>query len=323
MSVTVKNVFEKAPVEMRNVLANALVEMGANDSRIIAMDADTLGSSGLKPFKKAYPDRYIDCGIQEANMVGVAAGMSATGKVPFIHSFGPFVSRRVYDQVFLSCCYAKLNVKLIGSDPGVTAAYNGGTHMPFEDMGALMSVPEITLVEPADSVQFEWLVRELQNAYGVYYIRLYRKNAVGVFEPGSKFQLGKAAVLKEGTDVCIAASGIMVAEALKAADKLAEQGISAAVLNTFTWKPLDDEALARYAAQCGCVVTAENHNVIGGLGSAVANSLARTCPVPVEMVGIQDQFGEVGTEAYLRQRFGLTPEAIEEAAKRAIARKNK
>ena len=195
--------------------------------------------------------------------------------------------------------------------------------MPFEDMGALMSVPEITLVEPADSVQFEWLVRELQNAYGVYYIRLYRKNAVGVFEPGSKFELGKAAVLREGTDVCIAASGIMVAEALKAADKLAEQGISAAVLNTFTWKPLDEEGLAKYAAQCGCVVTAENHNIIGGLGSAVANSLARTCPVPVEMVGIQDQFGEVGTEAYLRQRFGLTPEAIEQAAKKAIARKNK
>ena len=323
MDYKVKPVFEKEAAEMRQVYCKTLMELAETDKRIVALDADLVGSSGMKNFFKAYPDRAIDCGIQEANMIGVAAGMSAAGMVPWAHSFGPFATRRVLDQIFISCSYAKANVRIIGSDPGVVAAYNGGTHMPFEDMGALMSIPEITLVEPADSVQFEWLIRELQNAYGVYYIRLYRKNAVGVFEPGSKFELGKAAVLKEGTDVCIAASGIMVAEALKAADKLAEQGISAAVLNTFTWKPLDEEALAKYAAQCGCVVTAENHNIIGGLGSAVANSLARTCPVPVEMVGIQDLFGEVGTEAYLRQRFDLTPEAIEAAAKKAIARKNK
>ena len=322
MDYKVKPVFEKEAAEMRQVYCKTLMELAETDKRIVALDADLVGSSGMKNFFKAYPDRAIDCGIQEANMIGVAAGMSAAGMVPWAHSFGPFATRRVLDQIFISCSYAKANVRIIGSDPGVVAAYNGGTHMPFEDMGALMSIPEITLVEPADSVQFEWLIRELQNAYGVYYIRLYRKNAVGVFEPGSKFELGKAAVLKEGTDVCIAASGIMVAEALKAADKLAEQGISAAVLNTFTWKPLDEEALAKYAAQCGCVVTAENHNIIGGLGSAVANSLARTCPVPVEMVGIQDLFGEVGTEAYLRQRFDLTPEAIEAAAKKAIARKN-
>ena len=319
MDYKVKPVFEKEAVEMRQVYCKTLMELAETDKRIVALDADLVGSSGMKNFFKAYPDRAIDCGIQEANMIGVAAGLSAAGMVPWAHSFGPFATRRVLDQIFISCSYAKANVRIIGSDPGVVAAYNGGTHMPFEDMGALMSVPEITLVEPADSVQFEWLVRELQNAYGVYYIRLYRKNAVGVFEPRAKLEL----VLREGTDVCIAASGIMVAEALKAADKLAEQGISAAVLNTFTWKPLDEEGLAKYAAQCGCVVTAENHNIIGGLGSAVANSLARTCPVPVEMVGIQDQFGEVGTEAYLRQRFGLTPEAIEQAAKKAIARKNK
>ena len=321
MDYKVRPVFEKEAVEMRQVYCKTLMELAETDKRIVALDADLVGSSGMKNFFKAYPDRAIDCGIQEANMIGVAAGLSAAGMVPWAHSFGPFATRRVLDQIFISCSYAKANVRIIGSDPGVVAAYNGGTHMPFEDMGALMSIPEITLVEPADSVQFEWLVRELQNAYGVYYIRLYRKAAVGVFEPGSKFELGKAAVLREGTDVCIAASGIMVAEALKAADKLAQQGISAAVLNTFTWKPLDHEALAKYAAQCGCVVTAENHNIIGGLGSAVANSLARSCPVPVEMVGIQDQFGEVGTEAYLRQRFDLTPEAIEAAAKKAIARK--
>ena len=254
-------------------------------------------------------------------MIGVAAGMSAAGMVPFAHSFGPFASRRCVDQIFISCAYAKLNVRIIGSDPGVTAAYNGGTHMPFEDMGTLMSIPEITLLEPTDSAQLKWMIQELENAYGVYYIRLLRKNAVGVFEEGSKFEMGKIARLKEGADVAIVASGIMVAEALKAAAILEEKGISAAVLNAFTWKPLDGETLAEYAQKCGCMVTAENHNIIGGLGSAVAGSLARTCPVPVEMVGVNDEFGEVGTEDFLRKRFDLTADHIVRAALEAISRK--
>ncbi|MGM9638889.1 MAG: transketolase family protein [Butyricicoccaceae bacterium] len=320
-SYTVKSVFEKEQVEMRKVYCNTLMELAEHDPRICVLDADLVGSSGVKPFFKAYPDRAIDCGIQESNMIGVAAGMSAAGMVPFVHSFGPFATRRCLDQIFISAAYAKLNVRIIGSDPGVVAAYNGGTHMPFEDMGALMAVPEITLLEPTDSVQFEWLVRQLQNAYGVYYIRLYRKTAVGVFEPGSTFEMGKAALLRDGTDVCIAASGIMVAEALKAAQSLEAQGISAAVLNTFTWKPIDDEALRLYADKCGCFVTAENHNTVGGLGSAVAASLARNHPVPVEMVGVHDQFGQVGTEAFLREAYNLTAAEIEAAAKRAIARK--
>lgn len=321
MSVTVKNVFEKAPVEMRNVLANALVEMGANDNRIIAMDADTLGSSGLKPFKKAYPDRYIDCGIQEANMVGVAAGMSATGKVPFIHSFGPFVSRRVYDQVFLSCCYAKLNVKLIGSDPGVTAAYNGGTHMPFEDMGILRVIPEITLVEPSDPVQLSAILPQIADNYGTTYIRLMRKNPISVYEEGSTFEIGKAALLRPGKDVTIIASGIMVSEALKAAADLAACGIDARVIDSFTWKPLDEACIAACAAETGAIVTCENHNVKGGLGSAVAEVVCKTTPVPMEFVGIQDVFGEVGTEAWLREHFNFNAATIAAAAKKAVSRK--
>jgi transketolase len=188
-------------------------------------------------------------------------------------------------------------------------------------MGTLMSIPEITLVEPTDIAQLRWLIKELQNSYGVYYIRMMRKLATGVFEEGSEFDLKKIAVLKEGTDVAIVASGIMVGEALKAAESLEKQGISAAVLNAFVWKPLDGETLAKYSKQCGCVVTAENHNIIGGLGSAVAGSLSRTAPAPIEMVGIEDQFGEVGTEAFLRERFDLTAAHIERAAKAAIARK--
>lgn len=317
----VKPVFEKETTEMRKVYCETLQELAREDKRICVLDADLVGSSGVKAFFKEFPDRAIDCGIQESNMIGVAAGMSTAGMVPFVHSFGPFASRRVVDQIFISCAYAKLNVRILGTDPGVTAAYNGGTHMPFEDMGTLMSIPQITLVEPTDTAQLRWLVKELQNSYGVYYIRMMRKLATGVFEEGSEFDLNKIAVLKEGTDVAIVASGIMVGEALKAAESLEKQGISAAVLNAFVWKPLDGETLAKYSKQCGCVVTAENHNIIGGLGSAVAGALSRTAPAPIEMVGIEDQFGEVGTEAFLRERFDLTAAHIERAAKAAIARK--
>ena len=318
---TVKSVFEKEAREMRAVYCETLQQLARENDRIAVLDADLVGSSGTKPFFNEFPDRAIDCGIQENNMIGVAAGMSAAGMIPFAHSFGPFASRRCVDQIFISCAYAKLNVRIVGSDPGVTAAYNGGTHMLFEDMGALMSIPQITLLEPTDSVQLRWMIRQLEKEYGVYYIRMLRKNAVGVFEEGSDFELGKIARLKEGADVAIVCSGILVGEALKAAAALEAQGVSAAVLNAFTWKPLDAETLAEYAAKCGCMVTAENHNITGGLGAAVAASLARTRPVPVEMVGVNDEFGEVGTEDFLRKRFDLTADHIIRAAKAAIARK--
>lgn len=317
----VKSVFEKEAREMRAVYCQTLQELARENDRICILDADLVGSSGVKPFFQEFPDRAVDCGIQENNMIGVAAGLSAAGMIPFAHSFGPFASRRCVDQIFISCAYAKANVRIVGSDPGVTAAYNGGTHMPFEDMGTLMSIPRITLVEPTDSVQLRWLLQTLEKEYGVYYIRLLRKNAVGVFEAGSQFQLGKLARLREGADAAVVCSGIMVGEALKAAALLEQEGIRIAVLNAFTWKPMDDETLAEYARSCGCVVTAENHNILGGLGSAVANSLSRSCPVPVEMVGVEDEFGEVGTEDFLRKRFDLTAEHIVRAVRAAMARK--
>lgn len=317
----VKSVFEKEAREMRAVYCQTLQELARENDRICILDADLVGSSGVKPFFQEFPDRAVDCGIQENNMIGVAAGLSAAGMIPFAHSFGPFASRRCVDQIFISCAYAKANVRIVGSDPGVTAAYNGGTHMPFEDMGTLMSIPKITLVEPTDSVQLRWLLQTLEKEYGVYYIRLLRKNAVGVFEEGSQFQLGRFARLREGADAAVVCSGIMVGEALKAAALLEQEGIRIAVLNAFTWKPMDDETLAEYARSCGCVVTAENHNILGGLGSAVANSLSRSCPVPVEMVGVEDAFGEVGTEDFLRRRFDLTAEHIVRAVRAAMARK--
>ena len=322
MSYKVKDTFEKSTVEMRKVYAETLMEMAEKDERICILDADLVGSSGTKPFFKAFPERAIDCGIQEANMIGVAAGMSAVGMIPFAHSFAPFATRRVLDQIFISCAYAKNNVRIIGTDPGVTAAYNGGTHMPFEDMGVLMSIPHITLVEHCDTVQLRWLIKELQNAYGVFYVRMLRKLPVSIYEEGSTFELGKAPVLRDGDDCVIFASGIMVAEALKAADALKDEGISCAVVNTFTWKPLDNETVCAYAKRCGAVVTAENHNVVGGLGSAVASCLAVNAPTVMEMVGVHDEFGEVGTEDFLRERFKLNSAEIVRAFKSAIAKKN-
>jgi transketolase len=312
---------EKSPVLMRDAYCATLMELAENNKNIVALDADLVSSSGMKKFFEAHPDRAIQCGIAEANMIGIAAGLSLTGKVPFAHSFGTFASRRVADQIFISASYAKLNVRIIGSDPGVTAAYNGGTHMPFEDMAMLRAIPDITLLEPADPVALADIVRQLEDIWGVFYIRMARKNVMGIYEEGSTFEMGKGNVLRNGTDVTIISSGIMVAEALKAADILAENGVSARVVDMFTWKPIDAELIAKCAEDTGAIVTAENHNTIGGLGGAVAEAVVKSLPVPMEMIGSGDRFGQVGTETFLRQEYGLTAENIVEAAKRAIERK--
>lgn len=317
----VKRVFEKNPQMMRDAYCNTLVELAKGNENIVALDADLIGSSGMKPFFKAYPDRGIECGIAESNMIGIAAGLSAVGKIPFAHSFGCFASRRVCDQIMISAAYAKLNVRILGSDPGITAAYNGGTHMPFEDMGVLRSIPDITLIEPTDPVMVCDIVRQLTELKGVYYIRMARKNVTGIYEEGGAFEIGKGNLLKDGADVTIIASGIMIAEALSAASKLSEQGINAAVVDMFTWKPMDSELVGRMAAATGAIVTAENHNTIGGLGAAVAEAAVQTVPVPIEMVGTDDRFGQVGTQDYLRKAYDLTDDAIVKAALRAIQRK--
>lgn len=306
---------------MRDVYCETLTELAEKNDQIVVLDADLVSSSGMQPFFKAFPERAIQCGVAEANMIGIAAGLSATGKVPFAHSFGTFASRRVCDQIYVSAAYAKLNVRIIGSDPGVTAAYNGGTHMPFEDMAVLRGIPEITLIEPADTVALGDIVRQLIDVYGVYYVRMARKNVTSIYCEGSTFEIGKGNILRNGTDVTIIASGIMVAEALKAAGMLEAEGVSARVVDMFTWKPVDAPLIERCAEETGAIVTAENHNTYGGLGSAVAEAVVKTLPVPVEMIGTMDRFGQVGTEDFLRKEYHLTPEAISEAAKRAIERK--
>jgi transketolase len=306
---------------MRAVYCETLCELAGQDKNVVVLDADLMKSMGMMPFLKKYPERTINCGVQEANMIGVAAGLSATGKIPFAHSFGPFATRRCFDKIFISAAYAKLNVRIVGSDPGITAAYNGGTHMPFEDMGLMRSIPGATVLEPADGVMLADILRQVKDLYGVFYIRLLRKEPMRIYEPGSTFEIGKGVTLRDGKDVTLIASGYLVSDTLKAAETLEEQGISTRVVNMFTWKPVDRELIAACARATGAIVTVENHNVVGGLGSAVAEALTETVPAPMERVGSQDQFGQVGPVDYLQQAYGMTAEDIVQKALKAVERK--
>lgn len=321
MSYTVN--FEHAGDEgaMREAFAETMTELVKEDPRIIYLEADLMNSIGMVEFAGAFPRNSVNCGIQEANMIGTAAGMSAVGLVPFTHTFGCFATRRALDQIFLSGAYAKTNIRMLGSDPGVTAAYNGGTHMPFEDIGLLRGIPGITIIEPTDSAMLRDMVKQTAKLEGIFYLRLSRKNAVRVFEAGSTFEIGKAAVIRDGTDVTLIASGICVDESMKAAEILEHQGISTAIINIFTIKPVDRDAIAGAARNTGAIVTVENHNIHNGLGSAVAEVLAETVPVPMERVGIQDRFGQVGSVEYLKEQYGLTAENIAKQAHKVIRRK--
>jgi len=319
----VRETLEKSQKMMREAYCETLMALAEENKDIVALDADLVSSSGMKPFFKKFPERAINVGIAEANMIGVAAGLSAVGKIPFAHSFACFATRKTCDQIMISAAYAKLNVKILGSDPGITAAYNGGTHMPFEDIGVLRSIPQITIIELTDPVMVQDVVRQVAGLYGVHYLRMARKNVTAVYEEGSTFEIGKGNVLVDGRDVTIIASGIMVAEALKAAEMLKAEKISARVVDMFTIKPIDVDLVERCARETRAIVTAENHNVYGGLGSAVSEAVCATCPVPVEMVGVKDRFGQVGTEDFLRKEYNLTAEEIVAAVKRVLPRRRR
>jgi len=306
MNIKLAAKHEPEEVMMRDVYVNTLIDLAAQDNRIVVLNADLIKSVGMAAFQEKFPERTFNCGVQEANMIGIAAGLAATGKKPFAYSFATFATRRCYDQIFLSAAYAGLNVNITGSDPGVSAAYNGGTHMAFEDMALMRAVPGAIVVDPADSTCLAALLRLISEQHGVSYLRLYRREAAKIYETGSVFKIGKAVTLRLGKDVTIIACGIMVAEALKASDLLAARGIEAGVVDCFTVKPLDREMVLNCAAESGAVVTAENHNVIGGLGSAVAELLSEHLPTPLVRIGRQDQFGEVGPMKYLQKAFGLT-----------------
>lgn len=308
---------------MRDTYGATMIKMVAEDARVVALDADLVSPIGMTKFQLQFPNRMIDCGIQEANMTGVAAGMSARGLIPFMHTFSSFASRKCVDQLFLSAGFAQLNVKVIGSDPGMLALYNGASHMGLEDMGVLGNIPNITLLEPSDPVMLEALLRKMKDTYGVHYLRMNRKEAFPIYAEGSDFEIGKGLVLEEGKDATIIASGMMVKESIDAAEALKEEGYSVRVVDMFTWKPIDEELVIDCAKTTGAIVTAENHNVSYGLGSAVARVIGETYPVPHLRIGINGTFGEVGDKKYLMERFKLRAEDIAEKVRKAIGMKTK
>jgi transketolase len=303
---------------MRAVYAQTLVELGEHDPRICVVEADLAKATGTGPFAKAYPDRFFNVGVAEANLVGVASGLSATGKKPFAATFACFASRRAYDQFFLSANYAGLNVVLVGTDPGVTAAYNGGTHMPLEDLTLMRAIPGLVIVEPSDPVSLEATVRMAAERSGCTYLRLQRKPAPDRYPAGERFEFGKAKVLRKGDDATIVALGaLMVGEAMRAADMLAAEGIKAAVIDAFSLAPLDRAGILKHARTSGRVVTCENHRITGALGGAVAELLAEAgVPARLARIGVgAEQFGEVGTQDWLAEHFKLTAPHIVNAVK--------
>lgn len=307
--------------QMRAYYSEGIVKMIEEGKPVVALDADLMRAVGLLPYQKDHADRIFDCGIAEANMIGVSAGLSAEGFIPFAHSFAAFASRRAFDQTFMSGAYARLNVKVVGSDPGVGSALNGGTHQANEDIALMSAVPNMTIVEPSDSAMLVDVLPKIADTYGMFYLRLFRLQAKKIYEMGSTFEIGKAVTLRDGADATIIACGLEVTEAIEAAKLLAEENIQVRVLDMFTIKPIDREAVIAAARETGAIVTAENHNVVGGLGAAVAQVVCEECPVPMGRIGIQDTFGEVGFTPLLMERFALTAKDIAAETKRVIAKK--
>lgn len=297
--------------ELRATVVDALKAAMSVDEKIIALDADLGGASKWTELAQSTPERFINVGIAEANMVGVAAGLSLTGYIPFIHTFGPFATRRVLDQIYLSGAYADNTINIYGSDPGFTAGHNGGTHTTWEDIALLRSIPEVIICDAADEVQMDWIIKEFARLKGVHYVRGNRKGVKNIYAPGSTFKLGKGNVLREGQDYLIVATGQLVSEALEVANALEAKGESVEVIDMFTIKPLDKELLLERFIGKKVVITIENHSITGGLGSAVAEVLADNgLAIPLKRVGVDERFGQVGTPAFLQEEFGLTTTKI-------------
>lgn len=307
--------------DMKKAYPAALDALFAKYDKVLSLDADLMRAIGTVDLWRKYPDRVIQCGIAEANMVGVAAGLSSEGYIPILHTFAAFASRRVMDQIFMSCAYAKLNVKIVGSDPGVVAQMNGGTHTANEDIAMMRTLPGVTVVEVTDAIALPQILEQAVQQYGTFYIRMPRCAVPRVYDETARLTVGTANRLRNGTDLAIFACGIEVSEALDAAELLAKEGIQAQVIDVFTIKPLDVETIVRAARETGAVVTAENHSINGGLGAAVAECLGEHWPVPMERVGNLDLFGDVGTLSYLMTRYHLTAADIVDKAHRVLSRK--
>ena len=307
---------EVKKIATRESYGNALAELGAEYENLVVLDADLAAATKTGIFKKAFPDRHIDCGIAECNMMGIAAGLATTGKIPFASSFAMFAAGRAFEQVRNSIGYPKLNVKIGATHAGISVGEDGATHQCNEDIALMRTIPGMVVINPADDVEAKAAVRAAIEHEGPVYLRFGRL-AVPVINdtPDYKFELGKGVVLREGKDVTIIATGLPVSECLAAADKLAADGIDAKVINIHTIKPLDEDLVVKAAKETGKVVTVEEHSVIGGLGSAVCDVLSEKCPTQVMKIGINDTFGESGPAVELIKKYGLDADSIYEKVK--------
>ncbi|MEN8187894.1 MAG: transketolase C-terminal domain-containing protein [Bacteroidota bacterium] len=307
--------------DTRSGFGAGLAELGRTNDKVVALCADLVGSLKMDEFIKENPDRFFQTGIAEANMMGIAAGMTIGGKIPFTGTFANFSTARVYDQVRQSIAYSHKNVKICASHAGLTLGEDGATHQSLEDIGMMKMLPGMVVINPCDYNQTKAATLAIAEYEGPVYLRFGRP-AVPIFMPADeKFEIGKAIQLTEGTDVTIIATGHLVWEALQASEKLEEKGISAEVINIHTIKPLDEEAILKSVAKTGCVVTAEEHNVLGGLGESVSRTLVSNNPVPQEFVAVNDSFGESGTPAQLMEKYELNDKAIVKAVEKVIKRK--
>ncbi|RRB07694.1 transketolase family protein [Larkinella rosea] len=306
--------------DTRSGFGAGILELGRTNPNVVALTADLAGSLKLEGFIKEFPERYVQCGISEANMIGVSAGLTIGGKIPFATSFANFATGRVYDQIRQSVCYSNKNVKICASHAGLTLGEDGATHQILEDIGMMKMLPNMTVINPCDFNQTKAATIAIADYEGPVYLRFGRP-VVPIFTPADqKFEIGKAIVLNEGPDVSIFATGHLVWEAIKAGEMLAEQGIEADIINIHTIKPFDEEAVLASVRKTRCAVSAEEHQLNGGLGDSVAQALARNFPAPLEMIGVHDSFGESGTPDQLMKKYGLTAEKIVEAALRAKSR---
>ena len=308
-------------IATRDAYGNALLILGAENPNVVVLDADLSKSTKTADFGKKYPERFFNMGIAEANLLGTAAGLAAAGKIPFASTFAIFAVGRAFEQIRNSIAYPKLNVKIAATHSGITVGEDGGSHQAIEDVAIMRAVPNMVVLVPADGEETRQVILAAAKYNGPVYIRMGRLAVPLLFGEDYNFEIGKANVLKEGTDVAIMANGLMVSMALEAADELAGEGISVSVVNVASVKPLDEETIVRIANQTKAVVTAEEHNIIGGLGSAIAEVLGERLPTPMVRVGLKDTFGESGRPQELLEKYGLTKAGLIKAVHEVLAKK--
>ena len=305
----------------RDAYGKALVELGEKNKNVVVLDADLAAATKTGAFKKAFPERFFDTGIAESNMMSLAGGLATTGFTVFASTFAMFAAGRAFEQVRNTIAYPHLNVKIGATHAGISVGEDGASHQCCEDIALMRSIPGMVIINPADDIEARAAVFAAAEHDGPVYMRFGRLAVPRVFDENYKFEIGKAVTLKEGTDVTIIATGLMVNEAIEAAKTLEKEGVSVELINMHTIKPLDNEAVIKAAKKTGCIVTAEEHNIIGGLGSAVSEVVAEECPVPVVRVGVNDEFGKSGPAVELLHLYGLDAENIVEKAKLAISKK--